>query len=202
MHDLLFKGLFLGFAIASPVGPIGLLCINRTIQKGKFSGFLSGMGAATADMFYGAIAAFGLSAVSDFLIKESSLIKTLGSVFLLYLGIKIFLAKKNTTIATAQSKNLAEDYFSTFFLTLSNPLTILSFTAVFAGMGIIELNKNFSGSILLLIGVFSGSALWWLLLSHSVDFVSQKTNTGFTTFINKISGVIIILFGLFYLLHN
>jgi len=199
-YYLLLKGLILGFSIAAPVGPIGLLCINRTLQKGKLSGFLSGMGAASADMIYGCIAAFGLTVVSNILIKESFWVKLFGGFFLCYLGLSIFFSKKNNQASKYQSKGLLNDYFSTFLLTITNPMTILSFTAVFAGLGIVNSHRGFINSSLLVLGVFLGSAAWWLLLSYIVTFISSKSNISFLALINKASGVIILCFGLYALL--
>lgn len=192
---LILKGLILGFSIAAPVGPIGLLCINKTLSNGKLSGFLSGIGAASADMVYGCIAAFGLSAISGFLLNQAFYIKLFGGLFLCYLGVKTFItgkskAKENT------SKGLLEDYFSTFILTITNPMTIISFTAVFASLGIVTAAKNIVNSSFLVFGVFLGSALWWLLLCFLTGFVGSKSNEKFIMLTNKFSGIIIFTFGL------
>jgi threonine/homoserine/homoserine lactone efflux protein len=196
-YYLLLKGLIIGFSIAAPVGPIGLLCINNTMQKGKLSGFLSGMGAACADMVYGCIAAFGLTAISNLFIKEVYLIKLFGGLFLCYLGIKIFLTTKRSKTLENKSKSLLGDYFSTFLLTITNPMTILSFTAVFAGLGIMSLSRDILNATLLVLGVFVGSALWWLLLSYSVEFINKKSKNSILPFISKASGLIILCFGIF-----
>lgn len=201
-YYLLLKGLIIGFSIAAPVGPIGLLCINNTMYKGKLSGFLSGMGAACADMLYGCIAAFGLTAISNLLIKEVYLIKLFGGLFLCYLGIKIFFSKKSSTTLESKSKSLLGDYSSTFLLTITNPMTILSFTAVFAGLGIISSNRSILNSTLLVLGVFMGSALWWLILSYGMDFVNKKTKNDILPFISKASGLIILCFGIFAIISK
>ena len=197
---IFLKGLILGFSIAAPVGPIGLLCINKTLQKGKLSGFLSGMGAASADMIYGSIAAFGLTAVSGFLLKEAFIIKFIGGLFMCCLGISTFIGKKSIKAVDFCSNSLLKDYFSTFLLTITNPMTILAFTAVFAGLGIINADKSLTSSSLLILGVFLGSALWWLLLSFGVGFIAGKSNELFISIVNKISGVIIFVFGVFALI--
>jgi len=194
------KGLILGFSIAAPVGPIGLLCINKTLTRGKLSGFLSGMGAATADMVYGSIAAFGLTAVARFLTSYSLEIKTVGGLFLVYLGIRTFLAKNSKNSLENKSNSLIKDYFSTFFLTLTNPMTIISFAAVFAGMGLVSQNHDFLNAIFLISGVFTGSALWWLILSQGVNIFSNPQNDKFLNIINKISGIILFVFGIFAML--
>src|SRR3990172_8990998 len=135
--NIFLKGLLLGFSIAAPVGPIGVLCIRRTLAEGRTAGFASGLGAATADALYGSIAGFGLTIVSSFLIDQSHWLQLAGGIFLLYLGIKTFLAKSKETIETGspleKSRGIIGNYASTFLLTLTNPLTILSFIAIFAG---------------------------------------------------------------------
>jgi len=197
---IFIKGLILGFSIAAPVGPIGLLCINKTLQNGKLSGFLSGMGAASADMVYGSIAAFGLTAISSFLLKEASVIKLVGGLFKCYFGVKTFLSVKNLKSAELSSDNLLKDYFSTFLLTITNPMTIISFTAIFAGLGIVSANRSLLSSSLLVFGVFLGSALWWLFLSFGVCFIGKKSNESFIAVVNKTSGIIILAFGIFALI--
>lgn len=200
-YYFILKGLILGFSIAAPVGPIGLLCINKTLQQGKLSGFLSGMGAASADMIYGSIAAFGLTAISGILIKQAVYIKFFGGLFLCYLGLVTFLSSKKSEASKFNSKGLLSDYFSTFILTITNPMTIISFTAVFAGLGIVSANKNFINSSFLVFGVFIGSALWWLLLSYLVGRISKNSNKNFVSVINKFSGVVILCFGIFALIR-
>lgn len=199
-YYFILKGLILGFSIAAPVGPIGLLCINKTLQQGKLSGFLSGMGAASADMIYGCIAAFGLTAISNVLIKQAFYIKFFGGLFLCYLGIKVFLSAKKGEAKDVKSTGLLSDYFSTFVLTITNPMTIISFTAVFAGLGIVSAAKNFTNSSFLVLGVFIGSALWWLLLSFIAEFVGKKSDEKFLGIVNKFSGIIILSFGIFALI--
>ena len=130
------KGLVIGFSIAAPVGPIGILCIQRTMAKGRIAGLATGMGAATADAIYGCIAGFGLSFISQFLIDQQVWLKLGGGIFLGYLGLKTILARPRENSIASGSKGLASDYLTTFLLTLTNPMTILSFTAIFAGLGL------------------------------------------------------------------
>lgn len=135
--SFVFKGLVIGFSIAAPVGAIGVLCIRRSLVKGPLSGFLTGLGAATADACYGAVAGFGITIISNFLLSYRVLLQSVGIVFLAYLGIKTFLEKPPADIlGTAQSSGLWIDYLSTVALTITNPMTIISFMAVFAGLGI------------------------------------------------------------------
>ncbi len=197
--NLFFRGLLIGISIAAPVGPIGVLCIRRTLSNGRLTGFLSGMGAATADMVYGAIAAFGLSAVSNLLMDNKVWLKLIGGIFLLYLGIKTFLEKPADHAAKANQSGFVGAYLSTFFLTITNPMTILSFAAIFAG----TMLTGTSGSPLVIVaGVFFGSALWWLTLSFGVSLLRDRLTTDHMAWINRISGAIIIVFGIFALISR
>ncbi|MGG3280085.1 LysE/ArgO family amino acid transporter [Paenibacillus solani] len=162
----LMKGIILGFSIAAPVGPIGVLCIKKTLSQGRSYGFIAGLGAATADAIYGCIAAFGLTIISQFLLRQSNWINLLGAVFLLYLAYVTFRVPVRNSIEKNHARN---NYYKTFgttlFLTLTNPLTIVSFIGIFAGMNIGPVPGS---SVYSVLGVFIGSATWWLLLSFFV----------------------------------
>ncbi len=190
------KGIIIGFSIAAPVGPIGVLCIRRTLADGRLAGLISGLGAATADLLYGCVAAFGLTFISQFLIDQELWLRLVGGLFLLYLGIKTFFAKGGSDEIEQKKSGLLNAYFTTFFLTLTNPLTILSFMAIFAGLGIVNTGGDYLSALILVTGVFSGSALWWFLLSAGASFFEKKINDQGLVWINRISGVIITLFGL------
>lgn len=193
----LFKGAVLGFAIAAPVGPIGVLCIRKTVQYGRLSGFCSGLGAAVADSIYAVIAAFGLTFVSDFLIQGQFWLRLLGGAFLIYLGLRTFFAKPQETATVPGShKTLLTDFFSTFFLTVTNPLTILSFLAVFAGLGLTEFSGSYINVTCLVLGVFLGSTLWWLILSEGVALFRKKVSQKVMGWINRVAGILIMAFGL------
>lgn len=197
--DYLIKGFIIGFSIAAPVGPIGVLTIKRTLTEGRISGFVTGMGAACADAAYGAVAGFGLIAVSSFLISQVFIIKLIGGLFLCYLGVKSFLSKPATKEATVASKGLLNNFIATFFLTLTNPSTILSFIAIFAGFGLASTNSDFSSSTAIVFGVFVGSALWWFILSSVVSFFQNKITPDRLVWVNRLSGLILASFGLFAL---
>jgi threonine/homoserine/homoserine lactone efflux protein len=190
------RAVIIGFSIAAPVGAIGVLCIRRTLSHGKLAGFLSGMGAATADMLYGAIAALGLTAITNLLVNNAFWLKTIGGIFLLYLGIKTFLEKPPQTKADDKQINLASMYFSTFFLTITNPLTILSFIAIFAGT---LAGQKINSPLSMVAGVFTGSAIWWLALSFGVGLMRDKLTQNHMLWINRISGILITAFGIFSL---
>jgi threonine/homoserine/homoserine lactone efflux protein len=193
-----FKGLILGFAIAAPVGPIGVLCIRRSLADGERAGFATGLGAATADALYGCVAAFGLTAVSDYLLKQKFWLGLFGGLFLCYLGGRTFLTKASDRPAVASGKGLAGAYLSTFLLTVTNPMTILSFVAVFAGLGLAT-SSNYVTAASLVAGVFIGSALWWLLLSGGSALFRARVGPSLMTWVNRASGVIIFVLGLYAL---
>lgn len=196
----LIKGLILGFSIAAPVGPIGILCIRRTLSNGMLNGFLSGMGAATADGIYGCIAAFGVTAVSSLLLDHQFYLRLAGGVFLLYLGFTTFRAVPAEASAKPDGGGLLRAYVSVFFLTLTNPMTIMSFAGVFAGLGIGATGEDYSLAGLLVLGVFTGSLLWWLTLSGTVSLLRAKFDRKRLVWVNRLSGVIICGFGVFSLL--
>jgi threonine/homoserine/homoserine lactone efflux protein len=190
------KGLLIGFSIAAPVGPIGILCIKRTITSGRLAGLVSGLGAATADAVYGFIAAFGLTFISSFLIDQQSWLRLLGGAFLCYLGVKTLITIPTESSSPSNEISLLNAYGSTFFLTLTNPLTILSFAAIFAGLGLLNVHGNYLSAAIIVLGVFIGSACWWFLLSSGISiFRTRFTSTGLL-WVNRISGLIILGFGI------
>ncbi len=190
------RGLAIGFSIAAPVGPIGVLCIRRTLAEGRTSGFVSGLGAATADGLYGAVAGLGLTFLSNLLIQQQLWIRVVGGLFLCALGLKIFLASPAREDAPVQGRGLAASYLSTFVLTLTNPMTILAFAAIFAGLGIGSTGGNLGSAAVLVAGVFAGSAAWWLLLSGAVGLFRRSIGLTGIQWINRISGLIITAFGI------
>ncbi len=196
----MLKGLIIGFSIAAPVGPIGVLCIRRTLSEGRVSGLVSGLGAATADAIYGSIAGFGLAFISNFLVGQQGWLRLIGGLFLCYLGLKTFLAKPVEQTALAKGIGLVGAYVSTFFLTLTNPMTIISFAAIFTGLGLAGTRGNYAAAGVLVLGVFIGSALWWLILSGGVGIFREKFNPHGLQWVNRISGAIITGFGLWALL--
>jgi threonine/homoserine/homoserine lactone efflux protein len=192
----LLRGMVIGFSIAAPVGPIGVLCIRRTLTEGRAFGFVSGLGAATADAIYGCIAGFGLTLVSDILIGQQAWLLLIGGVFLCYLGIKTFLSRPAEQAALAKGNGIAGAYASTFLLTLTNPVTILAFAGVFAGLGLASANAGGGAAALLILGVFSGSVLWWFLLSGAASLFRTRFNMRALRWVNRISGIIVAGFGL------
>src|SRR5436190_11556298 len=194
----LTKGFLLGLSIAAPVGPIGVLCIRRSLGEGRMVGLATGLGAATADAAYGAIAAFGLTTITNFLVGGRMWLGLVGGVFLCYLGVRTFLRKPKPQDETSGpgSPGCCAAYSSTLVLTLTNPMTILSFVAVFAGLGLGPSPEH--GTAMWLVGgVFLGSALWWLLLSSGVALFRARVNNRWMQVVNRVSGAIILGFGLY-----
>ena len=196
--NFLLKGLIVGLSIAAPVGPIGLLCIRRSLEQGRVVGLVTGLGAATADAAYGCIAGFGLTAVSGFLLAHVSLLRVGGGAALCYLGVRTFLSAPAQREAQVKADGLASAYFSTLALTLANPLTILSFVAIFAGFGLTA-SPSYGAAAVLVAGVFVGSALWWLFLSTSVALMRHRVSNSWMQAINRLSGGGIVAFGLYSL---
>jgi len=196
----LIKGIFLGFSIAAPVGPIGVLCIRRTLANGMGIGFISGLGAATADAIYGFIAVLGISAVAIFLLDYQAYLRLVGGVFLLYLGYTTFKSMPAEVAANTSGEGLLGAYTSTLFLTITNPMTIMSFSAIFAGMGVGTMGVNYISSFFIVLGVFIGSMLWWLILSGMVNVLRSNFNQKRLKLVNQLSGIIITTFGIFSLI--
>jgi threonine/homoserine/homoserine lactone efflux protein len=196
--NFLFKGVIIGFSIAAPVGPIGVLCIRRSLADGRQIGLATGLGAATADAAYGGVAGFGLTFISAFLVGHRFWLGFLGGLFLCYLGIRTFVSKPAEQAAEVRGGGLFSAYLSTLFLTLTNPMTILSFVAVFAGFGL-GASPDYLSACALVAGVFVGSALWWLLLSTGVALFRSRLSAGWMRAINRLSGAVILAFGLYSL---
>src|SRR5262245_59111062 len=188
------RGLAIGFSIAAPVGPIGVLCIRRTLADGRATGLAVGLGAAAADAVYGAIAGFGLTAISTLLVRQQVLLRLVGGLFLCYLGIQTFRARPVDRPARAGGAGLLGAFTATFGLTLANPATILSFIAVFAGLGIAGAG-SWREATVLVGGVFVGSALWWLLLSGIVGAFRVRLDLGALRWVNRLSGLVLLGFG-------
>jgi threonine/homoserine/homoserine lactone efflux protein len=208
MVEFLLRGLLIGLSIAAPVGPIGVLCIRRSLASGRLSGLVSGLGAASADAVYGSVAALGLTVVSAFLVDQQTWLRLAGGAFLVYLGLKTLLAapasegggvdRRVISIkqASPSKGRLLGDYGSTFFLTLTNPMTIISFAAIFAGLGLGSIEDSPAASLALVIGVFLGSAAWWLILSSLTQVFGERfLKPGGLKWVNRLSGVVIASFG-------
>jgi len=193
---LLVRGVVLGFLIAAPVGPIGVLVIRRTLTDGRVAGLVTGLGAATADALYGSMAAFGLTVVSSVLLSQQVWIRLVGGLFLCYLGTRTLAAPPGARAARAAGRTLLQAYTATLILTLTNPVTILAFAAIFAGLGVTMTPNSYSAAAMTVLGVFVGSTLWWVVLTSAAALLRARLTPAMMHGVNRVSGVIILGFGL------
>jgi threonine/homoserine/homoserine lactone efflux protein len=197
---LLLQGMVMGFVVAVPVGPLGLLCINRALLMGRLCGLFSGFGVATADALAAGIAALGLSLVSGFLSDHQVILRLIGGIFLCYLGLKIYRTEPRQQAMASNVNGLLGAYVTTFLLTFSNPVTVLSFIAICAGWGIESLRGHYLAAAILTIGVFIGSALWWVALFIGLAVFRDKFSMQALGWIHRVSGAAIAAFGVVVLL--
>lgn len=188
------QGIVIGFAMALPVGPIGIMCIRKTLTEGRVHGLVIGLGAATADMVYSCIAAFGLTMITDILDSQKFWIRLVGGTLILFLGAKIFRAKPTDPKVPVKNPGMLGSYLYTFFLTLTNPLTIFAFIGVFAALGLGSGLSIFS-AIALVLGVFIGSSLWFIALSSGFTLFRHKFKLNGLVWVNRIAGGLIIISG-------
>ena len=189
------KGLAFGFLLAATVGPMWILCFRRTLAHGRLFGFVSGMGVATADALYGSMAAFGLTAVSGFLLAQKFWLAAIGGAFLCWLGVKTLLSHPGDRPADVPAGSLAVAYTSTFALTLTNPATILAFVAIFAGLGLAA-SASYAEAALVVLGVVIGSAFWWTVLAVGAGLLRKRAGPRLLRAINIVAGVSILAFGI------
>ncbi|TKG95557.1 LysE family translocator [Puteibacter caeruleilacunae] len=198
----LFKGIIIGFAVSIPLGPIGVLCVQRTVNKSWRSGFYSGLGAAFSDSLYAVISGFSLTYIINFIRQFQMEFQLVGGFVLLALGIHIFRTNPVTEIRKYRRKGSSyfQDMLSTFIVTFSNPLAIFVFLAVFAGSGIVmKISEPLDASIIIF-GIFVGAASWWLLLTSLVNMFRHKMNLRVLWWFNKIAGAGVIAFVMITLL--
>jgi threonine/homoserine/homoserine lactone efflux protein len=188
------RGLVIGFTIAAAVGPISLLTIRRTTAHGQVYGLVSGFGVATADANYAGIAAFGLTALTDVLVSGRLVLGLVGGVVIALLGIRTMRAHPGEVARDAPRPGLAGAFASIYALTMTNPMTILSFAAVFAGLGLIA-GASFVDAAVLTLAVWAGSALWWVVLTSIVGWARERVSTRALLWVNRISGAALVAFG-------
>jgi threonine/homoserine/homoserine lactone efflux protein len=191
---LFIKGIFVGFAMAVPIGPIGVICIQNTLTVGRLHGLIVGLGAATADLLFSCVAAFGLTIISNTLNDQKIWIRLVGGAILFFLGIRKFRTHPVNHKIQNNSAGMLKSYISTVFLTLTNPFTIFAFIIVFAALGLANLPNLLSISILVT-GVFIGSSLWFLFLSSGVTIFRKRLDVTGMRWVNKIAGILIIISG-------
>jgi threonine/homoserine/homoserine lactone efflux protein len=197
---LIVEGILIGFVVAVPVGPLGLLCISRGLAVGALCGLLSGLGVATADAFAAGVAALGISFVSGFLSDYQIALRMVGGIFLCYLGWQTFWSEPEGHLTSSPVKSLFNAYATTFFLTISNPMTMLSFIAIYAGWHVPSLHGHYFAAAALALGVFTGSASWWVGMFIAITACHGKFNLRAVHWVHRISGVLIGGFGVAVLL--
>lgn len=202
MYDILylFKGMLVGLMVSIPLGPMGVLIIQKTLHKGALSGFIAGMGAASADLFYAAVAAFGLGFVINIVQAHELLLQIIGGIFLIMIGLKIYFDNPIRQIRQRRQGRVSKtgllgDYLSLFFLTVSNPITVVVFMAVFAGMSVFGESSSLLGEVLVVAGVLLGGGVWWYTLSTLVNIFRKKFRLRVLITINRVSGMIITILG-------
>lgn len=191
----ILEGMIVGFSASVPLGPIGVLCIQRTLQRGRLAGFFSGLGAAVSDTIYAVIAGFSLSFIVAFIEEQIFWIQIFGAVILFLLGAHIY--RSNPAVQLRRQRrsksSYLQDFVSTFLLTISNPLALFLFIAFFAGFGVVAPNSGLAAQLVLILGVFLGATTWWLLLTSVVGLFRQAVNLRRLYWINKIAGATIIV---------
>lgn len=200
MYDIvyIFRGMLVGLMVSVPLGPMGVLIIQKTLHKGALSGFIAGMGAACADLFYATVAAFGLGYVVNTVKTHEVILQIVGGIFLLIVGLKIYFDNPLKQIKARRKvtkKGLLGDFLSLFFLTVSNPVTVIVFMAVFAGTSVFGDTPAFVTEILVLAGVLLGGTAWWYALSTVVNIFRKKFKLRVLVKINRVSGIIITILG-------
>jgi len=199
--DALFiiKAILIGISVSAPLGPIAVLSIQRTLNKGFKSGFISGIGAASADIIYAIIVGFSITFISDFLTKYQEYFRIIGGMFLIYIGFKIFSSNPGKQVRKLRLKgnNYYKDFITAFFLTISNPLTILAFGAFFTGLGMVDKAGGQFPIVVMIVSVFSGALLWWLGLISIVTIFKKRIRLRNLLWINRITGSLIVIFALY-----
>jgi len=195
MNVSFFHAMIAGLALAAPVGPVGLVCIRRTLSRGMLSGLLSGMGAAFVDALYASVAAFGVTIISSTLAKYSNVLMLAGGVLLCALGVHAIRSHKVIVASDAPTHTIYGDFASTFVLTMTNPATIIGFAALFSALGLTGEEGSRHGAIILVAGVFAGSSLWWLILSTTMHHIRHLLSEKTMHWINLVSGSALVVIG-------
>ena len=193
------KGLIVGFVIAAPVGPVGILCIRRTLALGKLAGYTTGLGATAADTIFGFVVAFGLGFVAAELIGLQDLLRAFGSILLCLIGGKTLFDHRVSTPATPMRGNVITNFASAFLITITNPLTFISFAGIFAAIGIPDITDDLTRGVVLIGGVFIGAGAWWSFLTTVAGFFRVRVTDVTIRWINRVSGILILGFGIILL---
>lgn len=202
MNDtaLFVNGAIIGFLLAAPVGPVGVLCAQRSLTHGRLAGLISGLGAALADTFFGLVAAFGLSVISNFIMDHQDWVRCVGGAALIGLSIKLIISGPARAATPTGATDHLGNFFSTFAMTITNPITIMAFASIFASFGVMSSVVTAIDAWILVGGVFTGSIVWWLIIALGVDLFRGILSDRGMTWISRVSAVIIFAFGVLALL--
>jgi len=202
--SIFVKGLIIGFALSAPVGPIAAICVQRTMNRGRLAGFLSGLGSAAADAVYGTAAAFGASFLSEFLLEHGSWMQKIGGAILVVLGIRLFFTRPKDETVNGRARGKLGLFLSTFFLTLTNPMTFLAFGAIFATMGLGAVKGHSILTFDLVAGVSLGALAWWTLLVFAVHAIRRHFTYSKLVWVNRGAGIFVVAVGILYIfvLHS
>jgi threonine/homoserine/homoserine lactone efflux protein len=201
---ILINGFLFGLVLAAPVGPVGVLCVQRTLSEGRMHGLLSGLGAAFGDAIYGAVAAFGISAIQLWITDHQAGLRTVGGLVLLILAAKtVFVRVRRAAqekVGMVHTESLLQDFISTFLLAITNPITMLTFAGLFVTLGVTEAGDSVDNAVLLVAGVFVGSAFWWFALASTANLARPYLDGGYQTVVTRISAAILAGFGVYALI--
>jgi threonine/homoserine/homoserine lactone efflux protein len=201
-------GLAYGLILAAPAGPVGVMCVQRTLTEGRLHGLLSGLGAAFGDALYGAVAAFGVSAVEDWIVDHQTALRWVGGVVLLLLAARTMFGRSrnrrqrngdSTELAGIHTESLFQDFVSTFVLAIANPITLIAFAGLLATLGGTGTGQSFAHAGWLIAGVFCGSAVWWLALALGAGCFRGYLGDGYDRWVRRISATILLVFGVYAL---
>ncbi len=198
----LLKGILIGFVVAVPVGPVGMICMKNSITNGKRLGYISALGAASADTIFGILAVFGVTLISKFLFQNNDIITLSGGGILILIGFRSVFSKQELKEVKVTKLGFIQSYISTFLLTSTNPMTIVAFMSILAVFGVSKSKCTGTMAVVLITGIFLGSALWFSILTNLADFFGKKVKYTKLLLINKFFGVAIILFGVALLIKN
>lgn len=199
--DIIYKGFLIGIFVSAPMGPIGLLCIQRTLSKGQWHGFSSGLGAAFSDIIYAGIISLGMGFIIDFITGNQYVLKIMGSILFMIYGIYVFFSNpfKHIHEPKVSSNSYWQDTVSAFFLTLSNPLIVFLYIVLFARFNFIAAEEKLFSILLGLVSILAGALSWWFLLSFLVGKLRKKMNLRALLIMNKTVGIIIIVLSVYLL---
>ncbi len=197
-RDILFlcKGMLVGIAVSAPIGPASIMCIRRTIHSGWWLGIASGLGVAVADTLYGCIAGVGLTSIADQIVEWLTKLRFVGGLFLIILGAALYLTTPKKIPKHYYAQSFFPAFFSTLGITLANPLMFVLFAALFAAAGLDDLSQDVDLVGFLILGIFLGSMAWWCCFCWVLTLLQNHISFSTLTWTNKISGIVIVIFGL------